>query len=219
MPCSNQFGKKALSYSIIKTSQWKVTVCPFIDKDQHSATCAHTHSHTPKHPYIRYSQTHYKMFHNSLTISLQYRETNTTSFFILVVFGLNQKYIAGRERNRSYISVNHKQPCVQTVANHRLDETKKALIRNTASPSQGYYECFLSVCVCVCACSPSWSPQQKKVFVIINDSDVTVAFAVKRRINYLRLLYFWTESLVCVSYQTFVLWSFSSFMLSLHIFF
>lgn len=99
MPCSNQFGKKASSYSILKTSQWKVTVCPFIDKDQHWATCAHTHSHTPKRPHKKqYSHTHlYKMLHDRLTITLQYRNINATAFssFQVLTFGLNQKYIAG----------------------------------------------------------------------------------------------------------------------------
>lgn len=100
--------------------------------------------------------------------------------FILLVFGLYQKYIAGSEY-QSYISVNHKQPCVQTVANHRLEETKKALIRNTEVQAK----VIVSICVCVhvCACVFSFmnkSTKKKKVFVPINDSDVTVAFAVKR---------------------------------------
>lgn len=50
--------------------------------------------------------------------------------------------------NQSYISVNHKQPCVQTVANHRLEETKKALIRNREVQAKVIVSVFyLRVCV------------------------------------------------------------------------
>lgn len=52
MLCSNRFGKKALSYSIIKTSQWKITVCPFVGKDQQSHQ-THTHTHGSTHTYIK----------------------------------------------------------------------------------------------------------------------------------------------------------------------
>lgn len=132
MPRSNQFGKKALSYSILKTSQWRVTVCPLIDKEQHSVTCGHTHTHTAH----CLTHTHwYKMFHNSLTMSLHFRDSNAivlpscrTSCFWLEPKREKKKY------SESKVLRDLREPQtaeIQTVKNYRLEETNKALIRNT----------------------------------------------------------------------------------------
>lgn len=150
MPCSNQFGKKALSYSIIKTSQWKVTVCPFIDKDQHSANVL-THTHPNTHTYGTHTHL-YKMFHNSLTISLQYRDTNATA---LPSF-------------RTWLEP--KIHCREQVINRTFQWTTSSLvprlwlITGWKKQRRPWYThktkprllCFISICVCVCVCCPSW---------------------------------------------------------------
>lgn len=93
------------------------------------------------------------MFHNSLTISLQYRDTNATvPSFHASCFWFEPK-IHCRDTLSTYISVDHKQTCVQTVANHRLEETKKALIRNTEVKAKVIVSVFdLRMCACVCVC-------------------------------------------------------------------
>lgn len=79
------------------------------------------------------------------------------------------------------------------MANHRLEETKKALIHTQDQAKVIVFYIYLCVCVCVLSFMSQQQVHNKEVFVAINDSDVTVAFAVKRIINYLRLLCFWTD--------------------------
>lgn len=68
--------------------------------------------------------------------------------FVLLVLARTKNTLQGA-RNHSYISVNRKQPHVQTVANHRLEETKKALIRNSEIQAKVVVCVFLSAYVCV----------------------------------------------------------------------
>ena len=164
MPRSDRFGKKALSYSIIKTSQWKVTVCPFIGKDQHSVMCAdttrtHTHTHTLSHTHTD-ARTH-TFIKRCRTVwqSPEYHDNNASVLFSYVLFLARTKNTSQRASNQSHISVNHKQSCVQTVAKHRLEETKKALIRNTDVQASllrvnvmcvcTYIYIYIYMCVCV----------------------------------------------------------------------
>lgn len=119
----------------IKTSQWKVTECPFIDKDQHPATCV-TAAHTPKHPHKPYSHSHpLKEFQISLAICPQYHDTTALLSFHTSSFWLEPKIHC----EQSVIQRREPQPVVcLTVDNRRLEETKENLIRNTAGPSQGH---------------------------------------------------------------------------------
>lgn len=68
--------------------------------------------------------------------------------FVLLVLARTKNTLQGAS-NQSYISVNRKQPRVQTVANYRLEETKKALMRNSEVQAK-VVVCVFSICVCMC---------------------------------------------------------------------
>lgn len=226
MPCSNQFGKKAFT-QYHKNLTVKSYSMPLYSKDQHSAMCANTHTHTHPNTHANEGYTHtyaytkcFVTVYQSLLVPWYCNWSCFASSLLFFFFCLNQNTLQGAI-NQLYILVKSKQPCVQTVANHRLEETMKALIKEHSPSKPRLLWMFYYLCKCACVRVFSFMINKsgtKEEFVTIIDSDVTVAFADKRGINYWKLVPFWKESLVCVSYQTFVLWSFSSFMLSLHIF-
>lgn len=190
MPCSNQFGKNAFT-QYHKNLTVKSYGMPLYSKDQHSATCdnTHTHTQTPTQTRVAHTYAYIKCFvtvYQCLLVPLYCNWSYFASSFLLLFFGffwgffcLNQNTLQGAIY-QLYILVKRKQPCVQTVANHRLEETIKALIKeHSLSKSRllwmFHYLCMCAcvLCVCVCTSSPSWSTSLQQMKSLSPLSTVT----------------------------------------------
>lgn len=149
--------------------------------------CLQPHTHTHSHTRIHTVHTHlYKMFHDSLTISLQYRDANAT---VLPLFHSCCFWLEPKIHCREQVINCTPQWTTNSFMSRLWQITgwkrqRKALIRN--SPSKFVVSVFyLSACMCVLmyiwVCGLSFMSKSTAK----NDSDITVAFAVKRWINYL----------------------------------